>query len=288
MFTDGELGSSGTCSSPMAQNEQVSPFTAATRPGRIPSCWFSHLASSVSLGSGVLAEPSSPTGVASGCPLRRGSGGRCVVPVEVSSEPSPAVVRIKGRFRCCWGLRRGRLPGVGPLPERSLARVDERCRLRRGTFGWGQRDQGSTEVDGRQPAVRVAGCCADAIVRAARDARLPRDHCDFDPVGQMNGRAELLAVLVREEHGTPTAIRRVDEDPLSDCDGGRRGRPGDRAATGTEGCQGTSSGKCARGARRHARLRRELHSPCFSRRRQTHGIAQSRRRWRLLDARCRS
>src|SRR2546429_7870521 len=99
-----------------------------------------HPACSVSLGSGVSAEPSSPTGVASGCPLRRGSGGRCVVPVEVLSEPSPAVVRIKGRFRCCWGLRRGRLPGVGPLPERSLARVDERCRLRRGTFGWGQRD----------------------------------------------------------------------------------------------------------------------------------------------------
>ena len=198
-----------------------------------------------SLGSGVSAEPSSPTGVASGCGLRRGSGGRCVVPVEVLSEPPPAVVRIKRRFRCCRGLQRGRLPGVGPSPERSLARVDDRCRLRRGTFGWGQRDQGSTEVDGRQPAVRVAGWCADAIVRAARDGRLPRDHYDFDPVGQMNGRAEVLAVLVREEHGTPTAIRTVDEDPLSDCDGRRRGRPGDRPVTGREGCQGTSSGKCA-------------------------------------------
>lgn len=145
---------------------------------------------------------------------------------------------------------------MGPLPERSLARGRDRCRRCRGTFGWEERDQGAAQVDGRQPAVRAVGGCPDAIVRVACDARSPRDHFDLDPVGQMDGQADVLTVLVREDHRPLAAIGRVNEDVLSNRNGGARGRSGNGPATGRNECQETSSGECARGARRHGPVAR--------------------------------
>lgn len=71
---------------------------------------------------------------------------------------------------------------MGPLPESSLAGVDDRC-LRGGRCGWGKRDKGGAQVESTQPAVGAVGWCTDAIVRVTRDARSPCDHFDFETVG---------------------------------------------------------------------------------------------------------
>jgi len=159
----------------------------------------------------------------------------------------------------CRGSRRGRAPDLGPLSEPSAASVGDGRLRRRRRFGCGNGDEHPAQVGGGEPAVGAIGWRPDAIERVARAARSPRDHLDFDPVGQMHG-GEDLAALIHEAYRAPAVARAVDEDAPPNRDHGdrARGRSRDGLAAGRKECQRTSSGKCARGARRHDPLTTRL------------------------------
>src|SRR5262249_35709358 len=105
----------------------------------------------------------------------------------------------------------------------------------------------------------------------------------------MDGRGD-LATVVRKGHGPRTVVRTMDEDALANRDhgGGARGRSRNGATTRREGSQETSSGKCARVARRHGptvgKAAPSAVFPALSNAWHPRGPAAQARRPRLKDA----